>query len=279
MDFLNIGRKKFPNGTDIFRLDGRTALVTGASGHLGKSMATALGEAGAHVILNGRNEESLRQFHAELCSQGLNASVAVSDVRLEADTDKLFHKLNEEYERLDIIVNNAYSGSSGTLESATCEDFNEAYEVVVTAPFRILKLARPLLEKAASLNMGGASVINIASMYGVVSPDPAIYGDSGANNPPYYGAAKAGLIHLTRYAACHLASSGIRVNAISPGPFPLPDIQEKNPAFYEELCKKNPMKRIGYADELKGPLLFLASDASSYVTGANLSVDGGWTAW
>ncbi|SHH67471.1 SDR family NAD(P)-dependent oxidoreductase [Desulfosporosinus lacus] len=270
---------KFPLGIDLFRLDGRIALITGASGHLGRSMAMALCEAGAHVILNGHTEEKIKLFYEELRSKGLSVSMAINDIEQEADIEELFFRLGKEYDRLDIIVNNAYSGNAGTLDTATYEDFSRAYGITVTASFRILQLAKPLLEKAASENIGGASVINIASMYGVVSPDPVIYGESGANNPPYYGAAKAGLIQLTRYAACHLASKGIRVNSLSPGPFPSPDIAEKIPEFYKELCRKNPMNRIGYADELKGPLLFLASDASSYVTGSNLLVDGGWTAW
>jgi NAD(P)-dependent dehydrogenase (short-subunit alcohol dehydrogenase family) len=116
-------------------------------------------------------------------------------------------------------------------------------------------------------------------MYGMVSPDPRIYGNSGQNNPPFYGAAKGALLQLTRYAACHLASHKIRVNAISPGPFPAGNLQESNPAFYKELCNKNPMNRIGHPDELAGAILFLASDAASFVTGINLPVDGGWTAW
>ena len=116
-------------------------------------------------------------------------------------------------------------------------------------------------------------------MYGTVSPDPAIYGHSGANNPPSYGAAKAGMIQLTRYAACHLAADKVRVNCISPGPFPVEEYLERDPAFREQLSRKNPMHRIGDPSELTGPLLFLASDASSYVTGINLPVDGGWTAW
>jgi NAD(P)-dependent dehydrogenase (short-subunit alcohol dehydrogenase family) len=126
---------------------------------------------------------------------------------------------------------------------------------------------------------GGASVVNIASMYGSVSPDPSIYGTSGANNPPSYGAAKAGLIQFTKYAACHLAAEGIRVNCISPGPFPAKRYLDQDPEFKGRLQKKVPMGRTGDPQELQGPLLFLASDASSYVTGINLPVDGGWTAW
>ena len=122
-------------------------------------------------------------------------------------------------------------------------------------------------------------MVNIASMYGSVSPDPAIYGDSGANNPPSYGAAKAGLIQFTRYAACHFAAERIRVNCISPGPFPAQRYFDQDPEFRRRLENKIPMRRTGDPQEIRGPLLFLASDASSYVTGINLPVDGGWTAW
>jgi Dehydrogenases with different specificities (related to short-chain alcohol dehydrogenases) len=276
---MNINKLRFPRGTDLFRLDGRIALVSGASGHLGKSMSMALCEAGAHVVLIGRTKEKIKLFYDELRSLGFSVSMLIHDLEQEADIEEMFVKFAENYNRLDIIVNNAYAGNAGTLETARCEDFSRAYGIAVTAAYRILQLALPLLEKTAPKNIGGTSVINIASMYGIVSPDPAIYGESGANNPPYYGAAKAGLIQLTRYAACHLAPKGIRVNSLSPGPFPLPEIKEKKPEFYRELCRKNPMNRIGYADEMKGPLLFLASDASSYVTGLNLLVDGGWTSW
>ncbi len=116
-------------------------------------------------------------------------------------------------------------------------------------------------------------------MYGSVSPDPSIYGTSGANSPPYYGPAKAALIQLTRYAACHLANQRIRVNCISPGPFPSEKYLEHDAQFRARLQAKNPMHRTGKPAELQGPLLFLASDASSYVTGIDLAVDGGWTAW
>jgi NAD(P)-dependent dehydrogenase (short-subunit alcohol dehydrogenase family) len=268
-----------PKGNKLFRLDGRVAFVTGASGYFGRSIADALCEAGAHVILNGRKAERIENLAEKLKSLGYRVSTAVLDITQDNELKEVFNHIASEHGKLDIIVNNAYSGRPGTIESATLEDFDYAYKITVTASFRIIQLAKPLLEIAAKQNPGGASVVNIASMYGMVSPDPAIYGDSGANNPPYYGAAKAALIQLTRYAACHLASSRIRVNCISPGPFPPADIEDKNPSLYTELCRKNPMRRIGYADELRGPVLFLASDASSYVTGVNLPVDGGWTAW
>lgn len=262
----------------LFRLEGRVALVTGAAGYLGRSISSILAEAGAHVILNGRSDK-VTELALELKERGLKASTAVFDVTEEAEVEAAIKRVGTVYGRLDILVNNAYSGRTGTVETATSEDFRAAYDIAVTAAFRLTQLAKPLLETAARTNLGGAVVINIASMYGIVSPDPALYGESGLNNPPFYGAAKGGLIQLTRYLACHLAGSKIRVNSISPGPFPPEAIAEKKPDFYEGLCRKNPMGRIGDPDELRGPVLLLASDAGSYITGVNLPVDGGWTAW
>lgn len=263
----------------LFRLDGRVALVTGAAGHLGRSISTVLAEAGAHVVLNGRSRDKVARLADALKERGLRASVAVFDVTDAQESVTVLRSLESEYGRLDVLINNAYQGRTGTVETATAADFNAAYDLTVTAAFRLIQTARPLLEKAARLNPAGSAVINIASMYGTVSPDPALYGDSGMNNPPFYGAAKSGLIQLTRYLACHLASSKIRVNSISPGPFPPREIVARNPDFYKGLCRRNPMGRIGDPDELRGPVLLLASDAGSYITGINLPVDGGWTSW
>lgn len=268
-----------PTGINLFRIDGRVALVTGAYGHLGKSMAYGLAEAGAQVIVNGRSPEKLKLLASEMAEKGYKVITVPGDITVETDRERIISGVAADFDGLDIIINNAYNGRTGTVETSSIGDFDQAYHITVTSAFRIVQLAKPLLEVAASRNPGGASVVNIASMYGMVSPDPSIYGDSGSNNPPHYGAAKAGLIQLTRYLACHLATSKIRVNSISPGTFPPPEISQSQSAFYTELCRKNPMHRIGFADELKGAVLFLASDASSYVTGINLPIDGGWTAW
>jgi NAD(P)-dependent dehydrogenase (short-subunit alcohol dehydrogenase family) len=262
-----------------FRLDGRVALLTGATGHLGKSMAKALVGAGASVVLNSRSQDALNALAAELVSSGSQAAIACFDITDEKAVRSNIDQIAEKYGRLDILVNNATFGRPGTIGSATVNDFDQVYRVNVVASFQLLQSSLPLLKESAKRTAGGASVINISSMYGSVSPDPSIYGVSGANSPPYYGAAKAGLIQLTRYTACHLAPDRIRVNCISPGPFPAARFLENDPAFGDRLSAKVPMRRVGDPRELQGPLLFLASDASSYVTGANLAVDGGWTAW
>jgi NAD(P)-dependent dehydrogenase (short-subunit alcohol dehydrogenase family) len=261
-----------------FRLDARVAFITGATGHLGRVMSEALASAGAHVIVNSRNTGAVQALCAELRAKGHSVSTAAFDVTDEPAVKRNIAEIAATHGRLDIIVNNASAGRPGTIESATREDFEQLYRVNVIAAFQILQSAIPLLKKAA-MQTKGSSVVNVSSMYGSVSPDPSIYGASGANNPPYYGAAKAALIQMTRYAACHLAADGIRVNCISPGPFPAARYVENDHSFRERLNNKVPMGRIGEPRELCGPLLFLASDASSYVTGINLAVDGGWTAW
>jgi NAD(P)-dependent dehydrogenase (short-subunit alcohol dehydrogenase family) len=272
-------RSSEPDPLSMFRLDGKVAFLSGATGLLGRPMAHALASAGAHVVLNGRKQDALEAFVDELKSAGLSASVACFDVIDETAVRRHIGLIGEQFGRLDVLVNNASAGRPGTIESATTADFEQLYRVNVVAAFQLLQAAIPLLKDAGSRREGSASVVNIASMYGSVSPDPSIYGTSGANSPPYYGPAKAGLIQLTRYAACHLATQRIRVNCISPGPFPSAKYLERDAEFHGRLKAKNPMHRTGDPAELQGPLLFLASDASSYVTGINLAVDGGWTAW
>jgi NAD(P)-dependent dehydrogenase (short-subunit alcohol dehydrogenase family) len=271
-----------PSATDAvskFRLNGRVAFLSGATGHLGTRMAWALCDAGAHVVLNSRSRDKLEALADDLVRCGRKASVACFDVTNADAMRECIATIGERHGRLDILVHNAGSGQPGTIDSARTEDFDQLYRVNVVAAFQLLQTSLSLLQTSARERAGGASVINIASMYGMLSPDPSIYGMSGVNSPPYYGAAKAGLIQFTRYAACHLAQDRIRVNCISPGAFPAPQYLSQYPGFHERLKAKSPMRRTGEADELQGPLLFLASDASSYVTGINLVVDGGWTAW
>jgi len=262
----------------LFRLEGRVAFISGAAGHLGRSMAKGLAEVGAHVVLAGRTEEKLTALVDEFLAEGLDASAAVVDVTDAEAVQRAFARIREEHGRLDVLLNNAYEGASGTLETASVDAFARAYDVAVIGAFRCIVAAKSLLRSAVQ-ETGNASVINIASMYGVVSPDLRTYDSPEESNPPFYGAAKAALLQLTRYAACEYAREGIRVNAVSPGPFPKSEICTQNPTFHQRLCAKTPLGRVGEAEELKGVVVFLASDAATYVTGINVPVDGGWTAW
>jgi NAD(P)-dependent dehydrogenase (short-subunit alcohol dehydrogenase family) len=261
----------------MFRLDGRTAFVSGAAGHLGQAMVRAFLSAGARVILNGRQAARLDALRAKLRQENHDPdqiAICAFDVRDEA----AFARCLSHLPRLDILVNNAITVEMGTIENATAEQFATAYDSGVRAAFGAMRVAEPVLLKAVNAT-GHAAVINIASMYGLVSPDPSIYGATGLNSPPAYGPAKAALLQLTRYMACHWGPKAIRVNAIAPGPFPRDEFQREHTQFTERLSAKTPLGRVGTPNEIAGAAVFLGSDAASYVTGAVLNVDGGWTAW
>lgn len=262
-----------------FSLENRVSLITGAAGHLGSAMAAGLATAGSWVFLNGRNEEKLEQLRQRIVSGGGRAHVLPFDVRDAASGEAAIARIASLAGRLDVLVNNAYAGGGGTLSSSSREEFLAAFDVSVAAAAGLSRAAADLLASSALSIEGGSSIINVASMYGLVSPDPRLYASPETTNPPFYGAAKAALIQLTRYLACELGPRHIRVNAVAPGPFPSEGVQSTDPRFVGRLAKRVPLGRIGSPRELAGPVVFLASPAASFVNGAVLSVDGGWTVW
>lgn len=259
---------------DLFRLEGAVAFVSGAAGHLGRPMVRALGEAGAYVILNGRQLPRLEAFAAELAADGIAAECAAFDMADTAACRAFFASRA----RLDVLVNNAIAMTPKPFADLEPSDFATTYMSGVTAPFEAVRAALPAL-RAAAAAAGEARVVNIASMYATVSPDKRIYAKPEQASPFHYGPAKAALLQLTRHLAAELAAENIRVNALVPGPFPRPQVSDDDPAFAARLAGKTMLGRFGAAEEIAGPLLFLATRASSYVTGAALAVDGGWTAW
>lgn len=268
-----------PTGTvmsKLFSLEGKTILLTGAAGHLGRAMSRGLGEAGAHLLVNGRNDERVRALVAELQASGMSAEAAVFDVTRQDQIVEYFQ--GQPALALHALVHNAYHGGAGSIETGEAASYHQSYDVSVVAAHNLMRAALPNL-RAAVQEAGDASFITIASMYGIVSPDPRLYASKQVANPPFYGAAKAAMLQWTRYAACEFGRDGIRINAISPGPFPSRQVQENDGDFVDRLSDRVPLGRIGNPDELKGPVVFLASEASKYVTGANLVVDGGWTCW
>jgi NAD(P)-dependent dehydrogenase (short-subunit alcohol dehydrogenase family) len=259
---------------DLFRLDGRVAFVSGAAGHLGSAMTRALTDAGAEVIVNGRNAERLGAFAATLRDRGATVRCAAFDIGNAAEVHAFFAK----QPRIDILVNNAISMTPKPFAALQPADFELTYRSSVGAAFESVRAALPAL-KQAIVDKGDASIINIASLYALVSPDRRIYSNPDQASPAHYGAAKAALVQLTRHLAAELGPDGIRVNALVPGPFPTPQTQTTDPDFAERLAARTMLGRLGHAHELAGPLLFLASPASSFMTGASLVIDGGWTAW
>ncbi len=257
---------------DIFRLDGKTAFVSGARGHLGAAMAKALAEAGAHVIVNGRDETALGDFAQSLRNKGFSAEPAAFDAHDVGAIRSFFGGLR----RLDVLVNNIGLMEMKSFAALEARDFTATYAASVGTAFESVRAALSALKTAVSKG-GDASVINISSMYGQVAPDRRLYDSPVQQSPFHYGPAKAGLEQLTRHLAAELGPEKIRVNALVPGPFP--KMGKMPPGLAERLAGRTMLGRVGEPEEVGGPLVFLAAPASRFMTGASLNVDGGWTAW
>ncbi|MAE67844.1 MAG: short-chain dehydrogenase [Phycisphaeraceae bacterium] len=256
----------------LFDLSGRTALITGGTGWLGGAMSRALAEAGASVVISSRDRERASDAASKLPSPG---GAAHHGAQLDhMDGGALEAGFSEAVERagaVDILINNGLDAVGKDLTNITFEEF--ARHQVNNAGYFIL--ARRFRDHVVGRGAGG-SVVNIGSMYGQVASYPDAYEGVCVASPVAYHALKGGTIHMTRHLAAFYARDNVRVNCLSPGPFPS---EAASKDMVDRLCTKLPMKRMGLPYELKGALILLASDAGSYITGQNLTVDGGWTAW
>lgn len=254
-----------------FKLDGKVAVVTAGYSHLGKAFTEALAEAGATVVVAGRKKEKFD----ELFSEGKNVFFERIDIMDTESIKSCYANVFDGFGSIDILVNNATTlKGSRFFEEITDEDWKFSLDGVAGSVFRTIKEVVPYMEKR------GGSIVNIASMYGFIAPDFRMYEGDYIHqfNPIHYGAGKAAVIQMTKYLAEYLLKYNIRVNAISPGTFPSKATQQF-PEFVKKLADHNPMNRIGEPDDLKGAVVFLASDASSYIIGQNIQVDGGWNIW
>lgn len=260
-----------PSALDLFDLRGKVALITGGSGHLGKALADALAEAGARVVVASRDENKARQAAARLGGPQSGSHLGVSiDHMDEQSIERGFEAALASAGQIDILVNNGHEAVAADWRSLSGEQFSRQLANATGYFLLARRLRDHLVERKAQ-----GSVVMLGSMYGVVGSYPEVYEARGAS-PAAYHALKGGIVHLTRHLAVYWAGDGVRVNCLSPGPFPGPAV---SPQLVERLDAKSPMRRMGQPHELKGALLLLASDAGSYITGHNLIVDGGWTAW
>jgi NAD(P)-dependent dehydrogenase (short-subunit alcohol dehydrogenase family) len=273
------------DAAELFSLDGRTAVLTGASGFLGRTLGEALLDNGARVIALGRSERlddvvaDWRARHGEERATAERVDMYDADA-LTATLERLAAQ-----EQIDVLVNNAhelgpatgFNVPEGTLERAGLEMWQRNLTAgIVWAALAIQHLGAGMCAR------GRGSIVNISSMYGVVAPSPRLYEGTDFVNPAGYSAAKAGLLGLTRYVASFWGPYGVRCNAMLPGPFSNteddgPNAVAGDDPFLERLAERTCLGRVGSPRELAGALVFLASDASSYVTGHTLLVDGGWT--
>lgn len=261
-----------PSIQQLFDLTNRVALITGASGHLGGAMADALAEAGCRVVVASRKLETARRTAAALGGKEKGRHLAVALNHLdEGSLRRGFARAVKQAGRIDVLVNNGHEPLGADWHRVTGRQFTRQL-ANVTGYFLLARLVRDHAVKRKS----PASIILLGSMYGLVASYPDAYAGLGPASPAAYHALKGGIIQLTRHLAVYWARDGVRVNCLSPGPFPAPDAAAK---LVQRLKSKSPLGRIGQPFEIKGAMAFLASDASSYMTGHNLVVDGGWTAW
>ena len=255
-----------------FDLHGCRLWIIGGAGYLGQSVVRLLARLGADVLcadLRGKAEEFV-------AAGNLGSKVHAADFDI-TDTGASPSWIAEQVAAHGTphgVAVLTYASTAKKLEDLTAADFDSVSHGNLTSTF---VFARSIATQMAGA--GGGSIALFSSMYGAVSPDPAIYEPPMNTNPIEYGVNKAGIQQMARYLAVHFGKQNVRCNAISPGPFPNPGIQQGNPAFVDRLAGKVPLGRVGQAGEIAGAVAFLLSDASTFVTGTNLPVDGGWTAW
>jgi NAD(P)-dependent dehydrogenase (short-subunit alcohol dehydrogenase family) len=258
------------------KLNGRRALITGACGGLGRVMAPTLAELGANLVLLDRSDAPLAELAADVSARwGVDVAVFHCDLESQSARDALIAKLVGE-EQLDILINNAaFVGTSGLegwgvpFAEQSIETWRRALEVNLTAAFHLCQGLSPLLRAS-----GHGSIINIGSIYGEYGPDWELYKGTSMSNPAAYGASKGGLLQLTRWLSTTMAPA-VRVNAISPGGI----ARGQAEVFVERYEARTPLGRMATEDDFRGAVAFLATDMSAYMTGQNLSIDGGWGVW
>ena len=262
---------------ELSNLRGRRALVTGATGNLGKVIADTLGELGADLMLVDQPGSDFDSLTAHLTKRwGVAITHHFCDLELQTQRTELMEQVSKSNSVLNILVNNAafvgtsdLTGWNVPFEQQTLSTWRRALELNLTAIFDLCQGLTPMLRAA-----DGASIINIASTYGMLAPDWSLYAGTTMGNPAAYGASKGGLIQFTRWLATTLAPA-VRVNAISPG-----GIRRNQPdQFIARYAARTPLQRMATEDDMRGAVAYMASDLSKYVTGQNLAVDGGWGVW
>ena len=263
---------------ELFSLEKKNIIVAGGAGQIGFAMVKILADAGANIFI--------ADVDCEMANQKIKKDLLLKDkvsvLKLDVTKMKSIDLFDKKLGNIKIhgLVNSFhFKGNTRKLDTtsnffADFENYPEdAWDLVHDVNLKgSFLLSKKLLPKMKNCN---ASIVNISSTYGIVSANKSIYGDSGINSPVAYATSKAALINLTRYMSTHLVDFGIRVNCLSPGGV----FNNQAKDFLKKYCEKTPLKRMANAEDYQGAILFLLSKASSYMTGANLVVDGGWTAW
>ena len=267
----------------LFDLEGRNIVITGASGLLGSQYANTLSSAGANIILLDINTAKNEKLKSSLVQKYKNKISAYTlDISDQTEVNKTSKKIMKDFKKIDGLINNAAYTSKGAKEKSdnafgSFENFpidiwQKSLDINLSGVFFCSQAFGKIMAK-----QGKGVIVNIASTYGLVGADQRIYGKSGLNLPISYAATKGAIVNFTRYLAAYWHGKNIRVNTLSPGGVMDKTYQEKT--FIKKYSEKTILGRMANKDEYNGAMIFLISDASSYMTGANLVVDGGWTSW
>lgn len=255
-----------------FSLINKVILITGGYGYLGRAITTGLLENEGTVIVLGRDEQ---KFNDTFPEKHHNLFFQATDIAETSSIQKSLKIIHNKFSNISALINNAFYSKGQTPLELTDEEFAFALDGNLGSVYRCIREVVPYMSEQDE----GGRIINVSSMYGLVSPDFSVYnGHEQFLNPPHYGAAKAGVLQLTRYFACYLGNKNILVNSVTPGPFPNENTRQ-DASFIDNLSSKTALGRIGKPEELKGIFTFLCSDQATYITGQNFVVDGGWTSW
>lgn len=255
----------------MYSLEGRTTVITGGCGYLGCEIVKGLVDFGADVfvldykIVEIENISEPSRIHYIACDLGNTKSIKAALRKAAGERGVI--------DNLITMAANLGAGVMTDVETMDDDYWQKGIDGTIGYTFRTIREVIPFMKKSR-----GGSIVNIGSLYAVGAPDPRTYYDTPFNSTPNYGAGKAATVELTKYCAAYLAKYNIRANSVSPGSFPHKDVQE-NKLFKDRLAYKTMLGRIGYPEDLVGAMIFLSSDASKYVTGINIMVDGGQTAW
>jgi len=273
-------------GPEIFSLKNKSVLVTGAAGLIGSEVSAAMSAAGANMILADQvSEENISSIFAEKTGDNDSPSIAIStDITNRESVDSMTSRAVERFGKIDVLVHlaaidakfdeNSPDGADGRFETFPIELWKQSIDVNITGTFNV---TQSICKQMLKQNSG--NIILTASTYSLVGPNNDLYNPPAPGNPMVkpvaYVASKSFIPNYTRYLATHYAKQGIRVNCVAPH-----GVENENPKWFKEnFAKLSPMGRMSSASELNGPFVFLASNASSYMTGSTVVVDGGWTAW
>lgn len=253
---------------DLPKVNNKVIIVTGGAGQLGSAICNHFDRLDNKVVMADLDDEACKKRISEL---GLKNTISLKlDITEINSIESAFKEIIDNFGRIDVLINNAGIAVFTPFEKRTFEEFDKVMKINVYGTFFCSQKVLGYMEKQKK-----GCIVNVASVYGVVSPDPRVYGDSGRNSSEVYGASKAAVIQMTKYLAVHVKCKSIRINCVSPGGI----FNNQKEFFVKNYEDKTPMKRMANEDEIAKTIIFLCSDSASYMTGQNIIVDGGFTIW